>query len=225
MTTFDITQKHDGIVVLSDFGRKYRKTAVYLHGELFTTSRDGYKDDHPATKLSKHLAAEAGHVWREYTTHIWWHLSNQFDIPETLADYDAATTEAYRTAWAGKYLEYIESSDIPRGPEDEEWLVRRHYVLSGGKEEDFVTWYYTTWLESRKSYNERCRNDMDKYQLLEAICNWHPDDVRGEIDQQHQVLRAHLREYLLGVYRATKPLDPVAERAGKGACVLSTNPL
>ena len=214
MPTLDITNIRGDLVIVSGFGLKHWETAVYLKGALFASGRDGFEDaDHPATKLSKHLAAEAGYSWVERETHIWWRQGSWSDIPESLSEYDALTLEAYRATSEQGYLESIRGAYIPRNVEEERHNVAGAFAFSGGDEDQFETWY-SAWLENHRSFNDRYRSEVDKRIILDARRK-ESDSVEVTLAsaEQYKVLQDLLTGYLLEAYRADKPLDTVAIRA------------
>lgn len=212
MTALDITNVSNGIVVVSGFGEKHWETAIYINGELFAEGRDALEDDHPATKLCKHLAGKAGYSWEERETHIWWRMSSYSDIPGTLAEYDAATVQAYKEDYEQQYLEFSRESYIPSSQEEENRHAYHAYALSGGDETQFKPWY-ETWLKEKQSFNDRFRAEVDKFLLLQARRNPDEEWETSPSREQQKKLRKYLAEYLLEMFRAEKPLDPVAKRA------------
>jgi hypothetical protein len=216
MTTLDITNTSTGIILLQGFGEKHWETGIYLNGNLFEGGRDDFEEDEPSTKLCRFLAKEAGYSWEEHTTHIWWRLSSYSDIPGTLAEYDEQTVQAYRNASVDDYAAGLEQLFIPDKRDEEYRMMYRAFALSGGDDVQFDTWY-DGWLQTHRSFNDRHRADMDRYLALGARVRNDESSMRDALEQQRNVLRGHLKQYLVDAYRADKPLDPVAKRARAAA--------
>jgi hypothetical protein len=214
MKTLDITEVHNGLVIVHGFGDKYWDTAVYVDGTIVGQSREGFDDDQVSTNLSKHLAQKMGLAWEERATHIWWRRSFHSQAPATLAEYDAKTVEGYQTADEDDFVEFVVNRiQVPRRAEDERYIAVLSYELSGGDCEQFDVWY-ETWLSENQSFNEKHRKEVDARLLLEARYREMPDDsLLPEIGQHTSELKALFVAYMREFYCTTKPLDPVAQRA------------
>ena len=214
MATFDITQEHDGIVIISGFGDKHWETAAYVNGQLFASDRHGFEDDQPATKLCKHLATLSGHAWREYTTHFGWRLRSWCEVPKSLAEYDAQTLQHFKEMTPESFLDEIGAPAIPRKPDEELGLMSRAYELSGGNSAQYHAWH-ADWLGTKGCFSDRFQSEIDRFILLYARDELKSESSQQAWNQQRELLLSHLSEYLLEAYRAEKPLDPVAARARK----------
>ena len=204
MKTLDITKTHEGIVVLTGFGGKHWETGYYLNGKLYAEGREGLEDAEALAKLCKKLAKDAGCSWSERLTHIWWRLESYSDIPKTLSAYDAKTVKAYQTQ-GEEALEEVVGSFTSR-ESDEKYRVSKAYELGGGAEDKFEAWY-AEYLTQMGSFNRMHDEKMARYLRLSR-------DTATDVFTQAQAELADLwRSYLFDVYRANKPLDPVAKRA------------
>lgn len=214
MKTLDITEVHDGLVIVHGFGDKDWDTAVYVDGNLVGQSREGFDDDQVSTNLSKHLAQKMGLAWEERITHIWWRRSFHSQAPATLAEYDKETLAGYQTAKADDFAQFIvDRVHIPRKTEDERYVAVFGYELSGGDSEQFNAWY-ETWRSENQSFNEKHRKEVDARLLLETRYREIPDNsLLAEINRHTSGLETLFIAYMRELYLANKPLDTVALRA------------
>ena len=209
MRTLDIADTaQEGVLILSGFGADRPETAIYLDGKLIEQTRDGLEAEHPAIQLAQALAQRAGVDWKERQTHVWWRFIHRCeDAPQTLAHYDAVTFETFQHMTVKKYADFFDArSGLPADYEVETAIVSLCYEMSGGDIEQFEAWY-GLWTSQMMTFLDPFHTNLQKLYELENSSDPEAFDISV------QRLKGQFKDYLLKVYAADKPLDPVAQRA------------
>lgn len=202
LNTFDITQTASSLVALSGFGTEHPEVGYYRDGVLFAKGRAGEEAPAEVVALRNAAAEGATIALTERQTHVWWRLTSTMAIPETLADYDAQTVRAFQTRAKPTFTDLslgqaeLETSEID--------VVCLTYELAGGDAAEFGSWYLDRIVQVG-SYADKHAALVDEFKDTDS---WSEafDALSEKLDYLGQ-------DYLVKVFHAHKPLDPVARRA------------
>lgn len=201
------------IVFFTGFGKKYHSPALYVNGELFKRSDNGYmsdtyEDDQLFFVFTKELVQSLGIQWQEKFTHIAFRLSSYADVPENLVEYEQAIYDFYETFELNEFLDSV--SWVWNSPDDEKYTIQSFYEYAGGDESLFSSWY-EQYSQTHQSFSTLFEDELMMYHGSHRYSD-SDERKKAKIEAIDKKLRQGMRDILIDVYHSDKPLEPFRQQ-------------